>query len=61
MGDYDVCVMGLETYTIRGAKSKRDAINRAMEYFVDDDMYYGTAEAEIVTEADCEIMWFEEY
>lgn len=61
MGDYDVCVKGMETYTIRGAKSKRAAIIRAMEHFVDDDMYYGTEEAESVTESDCEIIWFEEY
>ena len=61
MGDYDICVKGMETYTIRGAKSERDAINRAMEHFMDDDMYYGTEEAENVTEADCEIKWFEEY
>lgn len=61
MGNYDICVKGMETYTIRGAKSKKDAIIQAIDYFMDDDMYYGTEEAENVTENDCEIMWYEEY
>lgn len=61
MGDYDICVMSMETYTIKGAKSEEDAISQAIDYFKDDDMYYGTEEAENVTENDCEIVWFEEY
>ena len=58
IGKYDVCVLGMETYTVY-AKSEDDAIDRAMEKFMDDDMYYGTEEAESVTEADCEIVGFE--
>ena len=61
MGDYDVCVMKQVTYTVYGANSEEEAIIQAIDYFRDDDMFYGTEEAENVTEEDCEIMWFEEY
>ena len=60
MGDYDVCVKGMETYTIRGAKSKQDAIVQAIDCFINDDLYYGTKEVDNVTKEDCEIVWFEE-
>lgn len=61
MVDCEVCVKGMETYSIKEAKSKEDAIIQAIDYFMDDDMYYGTEEAENVTKEDCEIMWYEEY
>lgn len=61
MGDYDVNVKGLCTYEIKGAKSEEDAIQQAIDYFCDDDEFYGSEEAENVTEDDCEIMWYEEY
>lgn len=59
-GTYEICVMGLETYIVRNAKSEEDAIIQAIDYFKDDDMWYGSEEAENVTEDDCEIVWFEE-
>ena len=61
MGDYEISVMGTETYTIRGAESEEDAIDEAITCFMNDDLYWGTEEADKVTEADCEIVWFEEY
>lgn len=61
MGDYEICVMGMETYTIQGAESEEDAIIQAMDCFCNDDEYCGTEEAENVTEKDCKIVWFEEY
>lgn len=60
MGNYEVCVMGIETYTIKNAESEEDAIIQAMDCFFNDDEYYGSEEAENVTEEDCEIVWFEE-
>lgn len=60
MGDYEICVKGMETYTIKHAESKEDAIAQAIDCFKDDDMYYGSEEAENVTEDDCEIIWYEE-
>ena len=61
MGDYDVNVKGLCTYEIKGAKSEKDAIQQAIDYFCDDDEFCGSEETENVTEDDCEVMWFEEY
>lgn len=58
IGKYDVCVLGMETYTVY-AKSERDAIVKAMDKFMDDDMYCGTEEAYNVAEEDCEIVGFE--
>ena len=58
VGEYEVSVYGMETYKVY-ATSENDAINRAMEKFMDDDMYCGTEEAENVTESDCEVIWFE--
>lgn len=58
IGKYDVCVLNMETYTVY-AKSEDDAIVKAIDKFMDDDMHYGTKEAENVTEADCEIVDFE--
>lgn len=58
VGEYEVSVYGMETYRVY-ATSEDDAINRAMEKFMDDDMYYGSKEAENVTEDDCEIIWFD--
>lgn len=61
MGDYEICVKEIETYIIHCAKSKTDAIKQAIDCFKDDDMYYGSEEAENVTENDCEVIWFEGY
>ena len=61
LGDYEVCVMGMETYKVEGAFTERQAIIRAMDYFRDDDLYFDTEEAENVTEEDCEIIDFERY
>lgn len=58
VGEYEVSVYGMETYKVY-ATSEEDAINRAIEKFMDDDMYCGSEEAENVTEDDCEIIWFE--
>lgn len=60
MGEYEVSVMGLESYKVE-ADSEEEAIIKAIDKFIDDDMYYGTEEADKVTEADCFVMWFEEY
>ena len=60
MGEYEVSVMGLESYKVQ-ADSEEEAIIKAIDKFIDDDMYYGTEEADKVTEADCFVMWFEEY
>lgn len=60
MFNYEISVKGLETYYIEQAKSKEEAIDRAIGCFMDDDEWYGSKEAENVTEDDCEVMWFEE-
>lgn len=57
MGDYEINVKGLCTYTIKGAKSREDAISQAIDNLFNDDEFYGTE----ATEDDCEVMWFEEY
>ena len=59
IGTYEICVKGLETYTIFNAKSEKDAMVQAIDYFCDDDEWYGSEETEKVTEDDCEIKWFE--
>lgn len=61
MGNYDVCVKNMETYTICEAESEEDAIMQAIDCFKDDDMHHGADYTESVTEEDCEIMWSEEY
>ena len=60
MGEYEVSVMGLESYKVE-ADSEEEAIIKAIDSFINDDMYWGTAEADMVTEEDCHVMWFEEY
>lgn len=59
MSRYEVCVMDMETYTVT-AESEEDAIIEAIDCFKNDDEYYGSEEAENVTEEDCVIMCFEE-
>lgn len=58
IGKYTVCVLNMETYIVY-AKSERDAINKAITDFVNDDMFYGTEEADNVTQDDCRIIYFE--
>ena len=58
-GDYEICVKGKVTYTINEAESEEDAIQQAIDYFCDDDLFYGTEDAENVTEDDCEVVGFE--
>ena len=58
IGKYTVCVLNMETYIVY-SKSERDAINKAMDKFVNDDMFYGTKEADNVTQDDCRIVYFE--
>lgn len=58
IGKYTVCVLNMETYIVY-AKSERDAIVKAMDKFVNDDMFYGTKEADNVTQDDCRIIYFE--
>lgn len=60
MKNYEINVMNLCTYTIRGAESEEEAIIKAMDCFYDDDEFYGSEEAENVTEADCRVVWEEE-
>lgn len=60
MGEYEVSVMGLESYKVE-ADSEEEAIIKAIDSFINDDMYWGTEEADRVTEEDCRIMWYEEY
>jgi hypothetical protein len=60
MGEYEVSVMGMESYKVE-AESEEDAIIKAIDCFANDDMYWGTEEADKVTEADCFVMWYEEY
>ena len=59
MGNYEISVMGKETYFIYGAENKTKAIQEAIEYFQNDDLFVGSREAEHVTEDDCEVVWFE--
>lgn len=61
MGDYEICVKGLSTYTIREATSEEEAIIRAIDDFCNDDEFWDSEEAEDVTKYDCEIMWCREY
>lgn len=58
IGKYTVCVLDMETYTVY-AKSEKDAIDKAITKFMDDDMFYGTEEANNVTPDDCRIIDFE--
>jgi hypothetical protein len=58
IGKYTVCVLNMETYIVY-AKSERDAINKAITDFVNDDMFYETKEADNVTQDDCRIIYFE--
>ena len=60
-GNYEVSVLGLETYSIIDAYSKEEAIDRAIDLFRDDDEFWDTEEAKNVTEEDCEVVCFEEY
>lgn len=61
MGDYVICVKDMATYTIIGAKSEKDAINKAIKYFRNDEENIDSEEVEDVTKEDCEIISFEEY
>lgn len=58
MRDYDINVKGLCTYTIKEAESEEEAITQAIDYFCNDDLFWGTEETENVTENDCTIDWF---
>lgn len=58
IGKYTVCVLDMETYTVY-AKSEKDAIDKAITDFVNDDMFYETEEADNVTQDDCRIVYFE--
>lgn len=60
MGEYEISVMGMESYKVE-AETKEEAIIKAIDCFANDDLYYGTEEADKVTEADCFVMWYEEY
>ena len=57
MRDYDINVKGLCTYTIKEAESKEEAITQAIDDFCNDDLFWGTEEAENITEDDCTIDW----
>ena len=57
---YSVCVMEMETYDNIIADNEDDAKIQAVDYFRDDDMYFGSDEAESCTVDDCEIVWEEE-
>lgn len=57
MRDYWINVKGLCTYTINGAESEEEAIMQAIDYFQDDDMFYGTKVAENVQPQDCIVDW----
>ena len=58
MRDYDINVKGLCTYTIREAESEEYAIIQAIDDFCNDDLFWGTEDAESVTEDDCVIEWY---
>ena len=60
MGEYEISVMGMESYKVE-AETEKEAIIKAIDCFANDDLYYGTEEADKVTEADCFVMWYEEY
>lgn len=57
MGDYEINVKGLCTYTIKNAESEEAAIKQAIDNLFNDDEFYGTE----ATEEDCEVIWFKEY
>ena len=59
MGEYEISVMGMESYKVV-AETEEEAIIKAIDCFANDDLYYGTEEADKVTEADCFVMWYEE-
>lgn len=56
---YQVCVKNMETYSVE-ANSEEDAIVQAIDYFCDDDEYYGSEFTENVAKEDCEIVGWEE-
>ena len=56
---YEVCVKSMETYSVE-ADSEEDAIVQAIDYFCDDDEYYGSEFTENITEKDCKIVGCEE-
>ncbi len=56
---YEINVKKLCTYTVY-ASSDNEAIVQAIDYFCDDDAFYGSEETENVNEEDCEIMFKEE-
>lgn len=58
-GTYEVCVLNSETYTVQ-ANNEEEAKIQALDYFRDDDLWYGSEEAENATIEDCEIIDFEE-
>jgi hypothetical protein len=56
---YEVSVKNMETYSVE-ADSEEEAIIQAIDYFCDDDEYYGSEFAENVAEEDCEIVGWED-
>lgn len=59
MKKYSIVVMGTETYDVY-AETEEEAFRKALDCFADDDLYYGSEEAERATIDDCEVVWVEE-
>lgn len=56
---YDICVKNMEHYEFNAKDNDEKAKIIALDYFKDDDEYYGSEEAENATIDDCEI-WSKE-
>lgn len=60
-GTYEISVKGLTTYTVKGARTLKEAFTEAINYFINDDLFYDTPEADEVSEKDCRIVDYESY
>lgn len=60
-GTYEVSVKGLETYTVKGARTLKEAFTEAINYFINDDLFYNSPEADKVSEKDCHVVDYESY
>ena len=59
MNKYSIAVMKMETYDVY-AETENEAFLKALDCFADDDLFYGSEQAENATIDDCEVVWVEE-
>lgn len=60
-GTYEISVKGLTTYTVKGARPLKEAFTEAINYFINDDLFYNSPEADEVSEKDCTVADCESY